>query len=353
MTVLDSWSGRSVLVIALGALLLAACNSDRASHQPPANHRGHDGQALRISMPLHPAQHMRPAQRPAVEPGSWITVEPGTFTMGSPANELGREEGETSREITISRRFQIQATEVTRRDFSTSMGFDPSSFADCGELCPVEQVTWHEAAAYTNAMSDRDDLPTCYRCGGEGGERRCEPRSDLRHPAACVGYRLPTEAEWEYAARAGESRGTFGGALVSSALACERPNSALDRDGWFCGNSGGRTHTVALLRPNAWGIYDTLGNVWEWCHEAMGPPTFSSTDPVGPTAGSTRVNRGGGWEYEAHYIRLGQRSSDEPLLRCHGLGFRVARTINPATAHSGITPLRPLMPSRAAGDPAP
>lgn len=303
--------GAFIAIIIATVVVMNIGPSDNSS----ATRDAADGTAKRVPMPQVPL-------------ASWITIDAGTFTAGSPEGEAGREAVEELHKVTLTHSFRMLATEVTQNSFKAWMGFNPSEYVSSGYAYPVEQVTWHEAAAYCNALSKSTHVALCYHCDRVNGEFSCEGNLEHESPVECPGFRLPTEAEWEYAARAGERRATHSGDLDTGRLECEHPNPSIDTVAWTCGNSGGETHRVALLEPNSWGLYDMLGNVWEWCHDWYGPtPTGPTTDPFGPSVGETRVNRGGGWEYEARFARLGQRSSDEPTLRCHGLGFRIVKTI--------------------------
>jgi formylglycine-generating enzyme required for sulfatase activity len=177
------------------------------------------------------------------------------------------------------------------------MGKNPSYFqgAKVGNEnadLPVENVSWDDTVEFCKKLSD---LPEEKKAGRL--------------------YRLPTEAEWEYACRAGSK----------TAYAFDDEEGLLPEYGWFKRNSSDRTHTVGLLEPNAWGLYDMHGNVWEWCSDWYGEyPKGAVSDPTGPCEGSDRVNRGGGWYNEAANCRSAIRHGIDPSFRFHFIGFRVA-----------------------------
>jgi formylglycine-generating enzyme required for sulfatase activity len=241
--------------------------------------------------------------------GEWVQVRAGAFTMGSPRGEEGRDRDETQHAVTLTRGFVMQSTEVTQGQFREVMGYNPSQFSSCGAECPVEGVTWHEAAAYANGLSAREGLGACYSCSGSGPGVTCAP---VGEPYSCRGYRLPTEAEWEYAARAGTTGPRYGD---------------LDAVAWHNGNAGGTTHPVRQKQPNGWGLYDMLGNVWEWCHDWSGDyPGGAARDPAGPGAGSNRVLRGGSWFTGAGHARAAARTWFTPGHRDGAFGFRTVRS---------------------------
>ncbi len=244
----------------------------------------------------------------------YVRIEPGVFTMGSPAGELGGRRSEAQHQVTITRAFALKATEVTQAEWRAVMGTDPSWFVNCGDTCPVEQVSWLNAVDYVNRLSDAEGLPRCYA-------------DDFERTFAgldCAGYRLPTEAEWEYAARAGTVTAFHTGGIVN--LDCDDPN--LNVAGWYCGNAGGTTHPVGEKQPNAWGLYDMHGNVWEWVQDWYGGyPAHAAVDPVGPAAGDGRVYRGGSCHGDAQDARAAARSRSGPGVRNDDLGFRPARSL--------------------------
>ena len=267
--------------------------------------------------------------------GEFVTLEAGTFEMGSPEDEAGRNSDELQHTVTLTRGFRMLSTEVTQGGFEALMSYNPSHHAACGTDCPVEMVNWYMAAAYCNALSLTVGSEVCYTCTGEGVDVICEPNAAYATPYDCPGYRLPTEAEWEYAARAGTVTATYNGDLDSAHLVCEDPNEVLDPIAWFCGNSGASPtsantiHAVGTMDSNDWDLYDMLGNVWEWCHDGYGVyPTESETDPWGVvTTGDDRVSRGGAWVDNARSSRAAYRYNHPPGHRNYALGFRPVRSL--------------------------
>jgi formylglycine-generating enzyme required for sulfatase activity len=257
---------------------------------------------------------------PAVSPDTFVTIPAGTFTMGSPASEPDRDGDETQHEVVLTRSFELQATEVTQGQWDALMGTNPSHFSSCGADCPVERVTWYEALAYCNALSRDRGRQECYALtgcdGAPGTGMRCDSVTFVG--LDCQGYRLPTEAEWEYAARAGTTSAWHNG----------NDASAVAGIAWYYANSGRRTHVVATRAPNDRGLYDVAGNVWEWCWDGFGSySTGTATDPLGDEGGTYRVRRGGSWSFDAWVCRAANRGYGGPGFRNDYLGFRLARSL--------------------------
>jgi formylglycine-generating enzyme required for sulfatase activity len=244
-----------------------------------------------------------------------VLIRPGAFTMGSPSSEPGRENDETQHTVTITRGFYLGRTEVTQGQWKAVMGNNPSHFSSCGDDCPVESVSWTEAVEFCNKLSDREGLSRCFRGSG----------SDATWDQGCTGYRLPTEAEWEYAARAGTTTAFSTGTCLSTDQANYNGNDP--QQGCPKGRYRRTTVKVGSFAPNAWGVYDTIGNVWEWTWDWYDAYLgVAATDPVGAGGGWYRVDRGGSWSSNAQYCRSADRYYNDPGYRSGDLGFRLARS---------------------------
>lgn len=257
-----------------------------------------------------------------------VFIPAGSFWMGSPDTEPGRGSDETLHYVNITNDFYMDSTEVTQKSFNDLMGYNPSYFPSCGDDCPVEQVSWHEALAYANERSKVDSLEECFDCTGTAPDFECTLKTKFAKPQDCKGYRLPTESEWEYAARAGSDTAFYNGDITETG--CEM-DANLDAIGWYCGNKEDTTHPVGGKIANSFGLFDMSGNVWEWTMDWYGDyPTGTEVspdvDPTGLESGSGRVERGGSWSYHADGCRSAYRSFYTPSYRIIGLGFRLTRT---------------------------
>lgn len=218
-------------------------------------------------------------------------IPSGNFIMGSPEQEKDRKQLETQRQITISQPFYIGICEVTQAAYEAVMGTNPSQ--NKGANLPVDHVSWNDAVAFCEKLSVK-----------EPGMR----------------YRLPTEAEWEYACRAGTTTRFYWGEDLDL--------TAIGDYAFYQRNSGGKTNEVGQKKPNPWGLHDMNGNVWEWCQDWMGPYDVQATvDPNGPARGEGKVCRGGCWAYEANRCRSAERN-DAPADSVHvNLGIRVVADV--------------------------
>jgi formylglycine-generating enzyme required for sulfatase activity len=257
--------------------------------------------------------------------GRGVAISYGSFLMGSPINEAGRTDEEVQHTVTLQNNFEVQLTEVTQAQFVALMGYNPSAVIEACETCPVESVSWPEAAAYANELSRLRSLPACYTCSGSAAGMQCTLASDYSMLYTCEGYRLPTEAEWEYMARGGATAATYAGDLNTERLHCE-PNPILADIAWFCGNST-QPQPVGQKSPNTWGLYDVLGNVFEWTHDCKVPYEGDQIDPWDATCEDHFVTRGGGWGWDAAYARAASRTQTPIGAGGPVVGFRLVRTL--------------------------
>ena len=243
--------------------------------------------------------------RPFLVDAAYVPMKAGSFMMGTTSSEKNRSSDEGPVNVTLSKAFEIGATEITQLQWVVVMGSNPSYFKEekyckdsyaeingvaiCADL-PVERVSWNEIQDFIAEYNKRaKDAYT---------------------------YRLPTEAEWEYAARAG----------TQTAYAFGEDVSKLKDYAWYYENSENQSHSVATKAANAWGLYDMHGNVWEWVNDWYEGQLKGGTDPKGPQSGSFRVIRGGGWFNGASYLRSGFRGNVGPGERINFVGFRLVRT---------------------------
>ncbi len=274
----------SVPVIYSGERLLAE------AEEQPAGWRS-ETRTILVKMPAGGEPEAREITYYTNELGmEFVLVQPGEFMMGSARAEAGHEVGEgPQHQVRITRGFYMGAHEVTQEQYAKVMGKNPSKFS--GAENPVEQVSWHDAVEF------------CARLSKEGRT-----------------YRLPTEAEWEYACRAGST----------TAYCYGDDPGQLGEYAWYVVNSDEKTHEVGLKQPNAWGLHDVHGNVWEWCQDWFGDYERSpAEDPAGPTSGTYRVVRGGSWFDYPLPLRSASRGRDSPSNRPEDHGFRVVCALTP------------------------
>ena len=253
-----------------------------------------------------------------------MRISGGTFQMGSPDSEAWRIKDEVTHAVTLSD-FYISKFEVTQKEYEAVMGTNPSSFL--GDDLPVDSVSWYDAIQYCNARSAQEGLTPVYTVEGE----------TISWNRSANGYRLPTEAEWEYACRAGTDT-PFN---TETSISADEANywghyPYLIEDNYFSQSNLEtkpgvyRQTTVAVggFQPNAWGLYDMHGNVGEWVWDWYGDyDTQAQTDPTGPASGTLRVNRGGGWNDFAKNLRSAYRATLPLDSSSFNLGFRLARNV--------------------------
>ncbi|MEC7986658.1 MAG: SUMF1/EgtB/PvdO family nonheme iron enzyme, partial [Myxococcota bacterium] len=278
----------------------------------------------------------------------FVLIPGGSFAMGSPSGETGRKSDETLHNVTLTNNFYMMTTEMNQVMFETLMGYNPGSFASCGVECPVEMVSWYEAAHFANELTTyfNDEwgttLDQCYSCNFNSAGVLSSCTAAVSPVYDCNGFRLPTEAEWEYAARA-ESTTAFdtpnGGGnfddptyiLNGCGSTTLDEGTSLDDMAWYCSNSASSVQVMASKEPNSWGLYDMHGNIAEWCHDwydnKFGMSTVgAATDPEGATTGSQKVIRGGYWSNPPQRTRSAARASYNPSAQFNSYGFRLVMT---------------------------
>jgi formylglycine-generating enzyme required for sulfatase activity len=251
-----------------------------------------------------------------------VQIQGGNFTMGSPPSEPNRDADETQHEVTLTGFYmgkylitQAQYEEVTGENpcyFTTPVSTETSTANR-----PVECVTWYDAVEFCNKLSVKEGLTPVYTIT----ER--EPATgypiidaDVTADWSANGYRLPTEAQWEYACRAGTTTAYNTGATITN------------NTGWYANNSGDRTHKVGEKPANKWGLYDMHGNVYEWCWDWYSATYYSSSpaqNPTGPVSGGNRVDRGGSFVSSGQYLRSAYRDYFDPSDLSGDIGFRIVR----------------------------
>ncbi|MBT3196101.1 MAG: formylglycine-generating enzyme family protein [Gammaproteobacteria bacterium] len=236
--------------------------------------------------------------------------------MGSPTSEPGRDNDERQHRVKLTEGYWMGKYEVTQGQWKKVMGNNPSNFTSCGSSCPVEMISWEDTQSFIRKLNGR----------GNGT------------------FKLPSEAQWEYAARAGSTTALYSGNLT---IKGKNNGPELDPISWYGGNSGVHysggydcsgwsekqyssnscgTHPVGKKQPNNYGLYDMSGNVWEWVNDWKGGyPTGTVTDPEGPSSGRSRVYRGGSWLHYAGSLRSADRYDDSPSYRNRYLGVRLLR----------------------------
>lgn len=233
-----------------------------------------------------------------------ISVSAGTFNMGEAESRRESNYEGPLHAVTLES-FFMSATEITQKQFTAVMNYNPSVFKDNADL-PVENISWKEAANFCNRLSEKNGLEPCYN------------EKTWLCDTAKSGFRLPSEAEWEYACRANTSTFFHTGDTEKD----------LARAGWYRKNSGNKSQVVGKKEPNKWGLYDMHGNIWEMCNDWYGENYYSespSVKPLGPQKGIKKVLRGGSWSHPPAACRAGDRWSVDPDGKFGNVGFRIVK----------------------------
>ena len=265
---------------------------------------------------------------------SEILIKAGSFRMGSPSTEAGRHNDEEQFDVTLTHSFYAWQYEVNQGLYERLMMYQPSSIP-CSSNCPVRSINWHEALVFCNALSQRAGLPLCFECTGSKKNVKCRLKDVYRGNGGkdyykCRGYRLPTEAEWEYMARGGTTTSHYTGKCLSSDKDANFNGSKEGAKGCPAGKRLDDLTTVGSYHPNPWGLYDILGNVNEICFDA-----YKKDNPKGkvidhirlPDKTTTNISiRGGSYVSNLHGVRCAQRSTYSRESRNLLIGIRPVRT---------------------------
>jgi formylglycine-generating enzyme required for sulfatase activity len=307
------------------------------------------------------------ASPPALTPG-FVLVPRGSFAMGSAADAPYHNADENQHTAQLTHDLEMGATEVTQQDFAALAGFNPSHYPLVGRKpqLPVETVSWYDALLCANEFSAAQGYAACFELTGvvcADGQAVDDPATCRSHGGIesaavalngaasvydCEGFRLPTEAEWEYAARAGTGTDFYTGNVANPG--CDPLDANLDAIGWYCGNAKWATQEVGQKKPNTWGLYDMLGNVDEWTADWYAPDYGgAAVDPTGPDSGWFRVVRGCHVRFSgATECRAAHRAGHTPDYRIHYTGFRLARTLPSTGTPASANPPAAGRPAAAA-----
>ena len=259
---------------------------------------------------------------------NFVQIKSGTFAMGSPASEPNHEKDEgPQHKVTVSS-FYMGKNEVTQKEYQEVMGTNPSHFK--GDNLPVEYVSWYDAVEYCNKRSEKEGLTPVYKINKKKKDKNNlndfdEKKWTVTMDKAANGYRLPTEAEWEYACRAGTTTPFSTGDNVTTDQANYNGKYPYHKNPK--GEFRDKLLPVGSFKPNPWGLYDMHGNVWEWCWDWNGDYSDKAQkDPDGSASGLNRVVRGGSFSTNAARLRSANRFSTHPFDGYYNIGFRVVRS---------------------------
>jgi formylglycine-generating enzyme required for sulfatase activity len=275
-----------------------------------------------VCLGCHKDAGTQPVQ-PGKLPPEMVGIPSGSFLMGSPVSEYGRVSEETEHTVRFSYDLFVSKYEVKQSEWVAVMGWDDSYFP--GAERPVEDVTWFDAVKFCVDLSTLQGKSPVYTITDPTQIGTHLTGGTVVMDSTANGYRLLTEAEWEYACRATSTTAFCNGAMDSTGARCAPLNQVLDYVGWYCGNAGGQSHDVGGKTANAWGLADLDGNVGEWCWDWWGPYlAINLPNPTGAATGAARIVRGGSWDVGPQYCRSAARHHLDPTARGGRVGFRIA-----------------------------
>lgn len=276
---------------------------------------------------------------------NFIWLPAGNFDMGSPEQEVGRDSDEQSHDVSLIRDFYIMDSELTQAQYRYFTDGSPSQ--NEGDDFPVETISWDYAARFSNYMSDEEDLENCYDCQTQANDTvDCTETEAYNNIYDCTGYRLPTEAEWEYAARSGTDKAFWTSTLdendipgadlptdvdISNCIRIDLTDETplLDFANYCDDGADGiaqATTAVRQLNPNGFDLYDMHGNVWEWIHDNNGNYPDDDIDPVNFDGGNNHIIRGGGFDSVPEELRCASRDDENRNTKRFNLGFRLVKS---------------------------
>jgi len=324
---MNNYGRLALLAWALAALTLGGCGDDGAAQ--PLDSGVNSGVDSALPLTNLPTSCVKDVTSNCKD--GWCFIPAGTFTMGTTPGTKCVETDEDQHQVTLTRAFEISASEVTAGQFRSVMGYTPPcQCPGCkGDCCPLGYMTVYQATAYCNALSQKNGITPCYTCTGQQKETKCSIATAYAKTPAdfyrCPGFRLPTEAEWEYAYRARTTTDFYNGLFTGSCLGTD---PSADLIGYYKGNCKDKCYPAGQKLPNPWGLYDMAGNVMEMVQDLyqwhLG--TAHVTDPLVTQANTVITVKGGDYTTPATHLRGAARFWSEQDAYYSNVGFRCARS---------------------------